>query len=131
MNIQKEMGTFFGASCYAYCLAYIFGDCGNSLKELTCCVLNGWINGCIEDDGYVSKPVKYVNGICKYKWTNVYKTKIETLMDLPSEGLYAVEFVYGKKVHFVVCRKGSVVFDPWENSETVKKGKPVSYRLFI
>lgn len=131
MNIQKEMGNFFSSACYAYCLAYIFGDCKNNLKKLTECVLYGWINGYIDDDCYVREPLKYVNGISKYKWKNVYKKSINTLDDLPNEGLYAVEFIYGRKHHFVVCEKGRVVFDPWENSETVKRGIPVSYRLFF
>lgn len=131
MNIQKEMSDLFGSSCYAYCLAYIFGDCENSVKELTKCVLYGWMKGYIDDDGYVREPVKYVNGICIYDYKNIYKKQIGDMNDLPKDGLYAVEFVYGKKHHFVVCERGRVVFDPWGKSETVAKGKPVSYRLFL
>jgi hypothetical protein len=131
INIQKTMCDFFSSACYAYCLAYIFGDCEKTIKELTKCVLYGWINCYIDDEYYVREPVKYVNGICKYKYRDVRKIPIDDLNDLPEDGLYAVEFVYGEKHHFVVCVRGKVVFDPWGKSETVAKGKPVSYRLFL
>jgi hypothetical protein len=129
MNIQRSMTDLFGSACYAYCIAYIFSG-KDDVKDLTRYVLHGWFNGYLDDDGYVRYPIKYVALMGK-KFTDVSKVEIESLMDLPDEGIYAVEYVYGVKHHFVVCRRGEVVFDPWEDSDTVKYGKPISYRWYF
>ena len=77
-NIQSKMKELFGNSCYAYCLAYKFAD-ARTIKDLTSYVLKGWYDGYIDDDGYVSKPVQYINNTCKAstKVIDIEKPKYE------------------------------------------------------
>ena len=127
MNIQKNMQTLFGSACLAYSLAYIYSE-KKDIKTLTAIVVDGWKNGYIDDDAFVSKPIEYVNSFSKQKKKVYDKVKIKTLDDLPDDGLYTVQYAYGNLNHFVVAKKGQIVFDSWENSSTVKYGKPISYR---
>lgn len=123
INIQSQMKELFGNSCYAYCLSYMSGF--RDLKTLTQFVLEHWMKGNIDNDGYVSQPQKIMN--CK----DVKKVPIEYLHDLP-EGNWIVEYSYNNGSHFVVANKdGTIVFDPSGNSNSVKYGRPISYRKFI
>lgn len=128
-NIQKQMQNLFGSACLAYSLAYIYDEQNRgSIKALTLDVVKGWEKGYIDDDAFVSKPIEYVR-MLGAKVNSYNKVKIQSLNDLPSEGLYAVQYAYGNNSHFVVCRKGAIVFDSWENSSCVRYGKPISYRV--
>jgi len=127
--IQKQMQSLFGSACLAYSLAYIYDEQNrDNIKGLTLDVVKGWKNGFIDDDAFVSKPIEYINSFSKDKKKNYDKVKIKTLDDLPSEGLYTVQYAYGNLNHFVVAKRGQIVFDSWENSNCVKFGKPISYR---
>ncbi len=130
MNIQKQMQSLFGSACLAYSLAYIYSD-KKDIKTLTALVVDGWKNGFIDDDAFVSKPIEFINSFSKDRKTYYDKVKIKCLDDLPSEGLYAVQYAYGNLNHFVVAKKGQIVFDSWENSTTVKFGKAISYRKIL
>lgn len=134
INIQAQMKELFGNSCLAYCYAYIANPTG-SIKVLTNRVLKGWNEGSIDDDGYVSKPIQYYNGITtRDKIKDVVKVVINNLNELPEEGMFSVEFKLertDKKSHFAVCTSQGVVFDPSGDSNTCKYGVPVSYRRFI
>lgn len=121
------MQTLFGSACLAYSLAYIYSE-KKDIKTLTAIVVDGWKNGYIDDDAFVSKPIEYVNSFSKDKKKNYDKVKIKTLDDLPSEGLYTVQYAYGNLNHFVVAKRGQIVFDSWENSTTVRFGHVISYR---
>ena len=104
MNIQSTMKELFGGSCYGYCLAYLFAG-NRTIKELTRTFLNGWLRGYIDDDGFVSDPLHYVEGLCGEKYRDVSKPKIDSLEQLPS-GLYVVEYKVNPespKSHFVVA----------------------------
>ena len=127
-NIQEKMKELFGGSCYAYCLEYLFGNL-RTLKSLTNAVLQDWVAGYIDDDGFVSKPLKITNGY-GHIFKDVKKPLIDSLNDLP-EGLWVVEYRWGTKQHFVVANRDGIVFDPSGDSNTVKNGKPFSYRLFV
>ena len=129
-NIQSKMQELFGNSCYAYCLEYLFGE-QRTLKGLTNAVLQDWIAGFICDDGYVSKPLSIVDQYVGKQYKDVKKPLIDKLEDLPSDDLWIVEYRWGTKQHFVVANKNGVVFDPAGNSNTVKNGKPFTYRLFV
>ena len=133
-NIQAMMKELFGNSCQAYCYAYIANPT-DSVKVLTNRVLKGWNEGYINDDGYVSKPVQYYNGITtKGKIRDVAKVDINNLDELPALGIFSVEFKLertDKKSHFAVCKRGEIVFDPSGDSNTCKYGVPVSYRKLV
>lgn len=134
-NIQAMMKELFGNSCQAYCYAYIANPT-DSVKVLTGRVLRGWMEGYIDDDGYVSKPIQYYNGNIgplNSAIRDVRKVPIENLNDLPEQGMFSVEFKLqrtDKKSHFAVCIKGKIIFDPSGESNTCKYGVPVSYRKF-
>lgn len=131
MNIQNQMKELFGNSCYAYCLAYIFGK-DKDIKALTARVLDGWYFDYIQEDGFVKKPVDYVKMIDNsLKFRDVKKVPISSLSDIPDGMIVPVEYKYLSGSHFVVCQKGKVLFDPSEPSNSVRNGKPISYRQFF
>jgi hypothetical protein len=132
-NIQAKMKELFGGSCQPYCYAYIANPT-DSIKVLTNRVLKGWNEGYIDDDGYVSKPVQYYNGMTNgRKIRDVRIVAINNLDELPEGQMFSVEFKLqrtDKKSHFAVCIKGKIIFDPSGESNTCKYGVPVSYRKF-
>lgn len=127
-NIQAKMKELFGGSCYGYCLAYLFGD-NKSIKYLTSCFLEGWKRGFVDDDGYVSMPLKYIEMISGIRYKDVEKPEIYKIEEIKEPII--VEWQYNGGSHFVVVEEGSVVFDPAGNSNSVKFGIPVSIRKFI
>ena len=136
VNIQAMMKELFGGSCQPYCYAYIAHP-SSGIHQLTNCVLRGWNEGYIDDDGYVSKPVQYYNGLMPAD--NIYirdvvKVPINNLNELPDAGMFSVEFKLqrtDKKSHFAVCQRGEIIFDPSGDSNTCKYGVPVSYRKLV
>lgn len=129
-NIQDEMKELFGNSCLCYSMAYYVLQT-TDIKTLTGYVLEGWKLGYIDNDGYVSNPLGYMRLLGR-KYTDIEKVKISSLTDLKADNsLYVVEYVYGNGSHFVVVKNHKVVFDPAGDSNTVKKGKPYSYRKYI
>ena len=127
MNIQKQMTELFGNSCYAYCVAYM--QCKSSdIKDLTKAVLEGWYNGYISDDGYVSQPHLFAN-MCLGKEHFYSDVRIKPYKEEPFDQIVCWE--WNGKTHFVVMRSGKIVFDSWPDSNTVKNGKPVTVREFI
>lgn len=135
-DIQAMMKELFGNSCQAYCYAYIAHP-SSGVHQLTNCVLKGWNEGHIDDDGYVSRPVQYYNSLMpadNIRIKDVVKAPINNLNDLPEDGMFSVEFKLertDKKSHFAVCVKGKIIFDPSGESNTCKYGVPVSYRKFV
>ena len=135
LNIQDSMKELFGNSCYGYCCSYVAEvkrDVKPNIHIMTTDFLNGWNKGWIDDDGFVAKPVPYLESM-GMKIKDIKKPAISKLSDLPN-GLWIVEFKKtpdSKDSHFVVATKKKVIFDPSGNSVTVSVGKPVSYREFI
>ena len=133
-NIQEQMKEFWGGSCYAYCIAWLF-DGARTLKDLTSTVLEGWYDGYIDNDGFVSRPIQYINETCHTVpgFRDVVKVSLNSLSDLP-EGDWIVEYKKtpdAKASHFVVANKKGIVFDPSGNSVTVQVGKPFTYRKYV
>lgn len=128
-NVQESMKELFGNACYCYCLEYLFGN-KRTVKDLTKEVVLDWYDGYLDNDGYVSKPLSIVNAY-GFKFRDIKKPLIDSLSDLPNDNYYIVEYRWGTKQHFVVANKNGIVFDPSGDSNTVKNGKPFSYRLFI
>lgn len=133
IDIQTKMKELFGGSCYGYCLAYVFGEQEDKdIKYLTSCFLEGWKRGYIDDDGFVSKPLKYIEMLCGTKYRDVEKPQIKQLLELP-DGPQIVELKspFGGS-HFVVCNnKGELLFDAAFPSKSWEMCLPVSYRRFI
>lgn len=135
INIQEMMKELFGNSCMAYCYASLATG-STDIKLLTRCVLEGWYNEYIDDDGFVSKPVQYYNSLMpadnRYI-RDVAQIPIRKLEELP-KGLWIVEYKVRpefKESHFVVASRSGVVLDPAGDSNTVRYGAPVSYRKLI
>ena len=130
VNIQEKYATLLKNSCYAYCLCYLFDierDEWSWLEHIAV----GVKAKAIDEDCYINDPCKFINiltGDTKYK--NVKKVKITNILDLPKNQKYIVEYNWIRGSHFVVVENGKVIFDPSGESESVKNGKPVSFRLF-
>ena len=77
-------------------------------------------------------PADYVKMIDNsLKFRDVKKVPISSLSDIPDGMIVAVEYKYLGGSHLVVGQKRKVLFDPSEPSNSVRNGKPVSYRLFF
>ena len=132
-NIQAKMKELFGNSCYAYCLAYKFtGE--YDIKELTSYLLEGWHKGYIDDNGYVSKPVLYINNVLLLPESAKIKDvkKVDFKKSALTEEINIVMYEYNGGTHFICMNKeGDVIFDPSGNSNSVKYGVPTSIRKYI
>ena len=129
-NIQKQMSDLFGGSCYGYCMAYLCGR--RDIKELTNAFLMGWTNGAIDDDGFVSKPLKYMQ-LLGFTYRDVVKE-------------YNINDIYGPTIvewecpsggsHFTVENSATIktdkaLFDPSGNSNSRQAKKFISYRRYV
>lgn len=131
MNIQKQMIELFGHSCLAYCYVYLYSP-NRDVKTLTKYVLEGWYEEAIEDDGFVSQPLKLIYLVCGKHYKNIVKVKIDDLKQLPRAGIFAVEYKCPTGgSHFVVASRDGVVFDPSGESNSVKNGIVLSYRKIL
>ncbi len=130
-NIQKAMKDLFGGSCYGYCLGYLFGE-SKDIKYLTEGFLEGWKRGYIDDDGYVSDPLRYITMLCGTKYRDIEKPEIKTLSGLPP-GNHIVELKNPNGgSHFVITNnKKELIFDPFYVSDSWKLQLPLSYRKYI
>ena len=136
-NIQNRMKELFGGSCYAYCIAWLFGG-ARTTKDLTSIVLKGWYDGFIDSDGFVSNPVRYINEICEKKAPKVKDVvKVENISksDIPTEPTIVEMKSPSNGSHFVVChRNGDEVvldFDPSFPSNSWREQIFYSYRIYI
>jgi hypothetical protein len=136
-NIQNQMKELFGGSCYAYCIAWLF-DGARTTKDLTSTVLKGWYNGFIDNDGFVSKPVRYINEICEKQAPKVKDVVIVEKIsksDIPTVPTIVEMACPSGGSHFVVChRNGTEVildFDPSYLSNSWVVQEFISYRRYI
>lgn len=128
-NIQSKMAAFFKGTCYAYCITKLFRP-EMRLPNIATCILYGWDKGLIEDDGYVSFPIKYITDVLGIKdYKGVKKVLIDSIENIKEPTI--VEYSYNGNTHFVIVKNGKVIFDPSGDSNSVKYGKPVSYREYI
>lgn len=127
INIQERMIGLFGNSCYAYCLSYMSGF--RDLKTLTQFVLEHWMKGNIDNDGYVSQPQKIMN--CK----DVKKVPINKIVDIPAEPTIIEMKCPSGGSHFIIGKRTAdtvnLVFDPAGISNSWKAQKFLSYRRFV
>lgn len=131
INIQSKVSNLVKNGCLAMAYAYRYGG-ANNVRSVINCLLDGWLEGYIEDDGYVAKPVKYLNMINPRgsRVRDITKVFIDNLDMLP-DGNWVVEYAEGAKTHFVVANKRGIVFDPSYPSLTCAKGKVFSYRKLL
>lgn len=131
INIQSKVSNLVKNGCLAMAYAYRYGG-ANNVRSVINCLLDGWLEGYIEDDGYVAKPVKYLNMINSRgsRVRDITKIFIDNLDMLP-DGNWVVEYAEGAKTHFVVANKKGIVFDPSYPSLTCAKGKVFSYRKLL
>lgn len=131
INIQAKVSNLVKNGCLAMAYAYRYGGATN-VRSVINCLLDGWLEGYIEDDGYVAKPVKYLNMINPRgsRVRDITKVFIDSLNMLP-DGNWVVEYAEGAKTHFVVANRRGIVFDPSYPSLTCAKGKVFSYRKLL
>jgi hypothetical protein len=132
INLQEKYKKFFSGICYAFCMVKKFKP-NASDADIARDVLDGWDAGYLDDDGYVSSPVQFINNIIKPKGIEVRDVeKIDFKKEELTEDTNIVMWEYDGGTHFVVMnREGDVIFDPSGNSKTVKYGIPVSIRKYI
>ena len=136
-NIQNEMKKLFGGSCYGYCLAYLFIKGSKNIKTLTQAFMQGWIDGFIDYDGFVSNPLGFIHSMVgKVIFRDVEKVTINSMYDIPRKPtIFEMRQPNGKDSHFIVCHfdgeKVVLDFDPSGISNSWKLGKFISYRKYI
>lgn len=131
-DLQTKYKKFFGGICYAFCMVKKFKPNASDV-DIARTVLDGWDAGYLDDDGYVSSPVQFINNIIKPKGIKVGDVeKVPYSLENLIEEQNIVMWEYNSGTHFVVMnREGDVIFDPSGNSKTVKYGIPVSIRKYI
>lgn len=131
-NLQEKYKKFFGGVCYSFCLVKKFKPRASD-AEIARDVLDGWDVGYLEDDGYVCKPVQFINYIIEPEGIDIRDvTKIDFKKEELTEDANIVMYSYNGGTHFVIMDKnGDVTFDPSGNSNSVKYGIPVSIRRYI
>lgn len=131
-DLQTEYKKFFSGVCYAFCLVKKFKPSASD-AEIARDVLDGWDVEYIDNDGYVSKPVQFINYIIEPEGIEVRDVeKVDFKKEELIEDTNIVMWEYDGGTHFVVMDKeGDVIFDPSGDSKTVKYGIPVSIRKFI
>lgn len=129
-NLQEKYENFFREACYAFCLVKKFNPKASD-AEIARYALDGLECGFIEDDGYVSHPVQFVNFITNEDECISVK-KVDYKKDELTEDKNIVMWKYEDDIQFVIMNKdGDIVWNPSGNSNTVKYGVPVSIRRFI
>lgn len=131
-NLQEKYKKFFSGVCYAFCLVKKFKPDASD-AEIARDVLDGWDVGYLDDDGYVSKPVQFINYIIEPEDIDVIDVaKVPYSLENLTEEQNIVMWEYNGGTHFVIMDKnGDVTFDPSGDSKTVKYGIPVSIRKYI
>lgn len=130
-NLQEKYKKFFSGACYAFTLVKKFRPKASD-AEIARYVLDGYVCGFIESDGYVSQPVQFVNYITDEDEIYVDVKKVDYKKEELTEKENIVMWEYNCNTHFVIMDKeGDVTWDPSGNSNTVKYGVPVSIRKFI
>lgn len=131
-NLQEKYKRFFGGVCYAFCLVKKFMPPASDalIAKIT---LDGWDRGYVDADGYVSKPVEFVNECIlgeKYAIRDV--EKVDFSIHALEDKYNIVMFQYNSGTHFVIMNQaGDIIFDPSGNSNSAKFGIPVSIRRFV
>lgn len=131
-NLQEKYKKFFSGVCYAFCLVKKFKPDATD-AEIARDVLDGWDVEYLEDDGYVCKPVQFINNIIEAEGIDVIDVaKAPYSLENLTEEQNIVMWEYNGGTHFVIMDKnGDVTFDPSGDSKTVKYGVPVSIRKYI
>ena len=129
INLQEKYKTFFGGICYAFCICKKFQP-KLSDAAIAMLTLQGWNDGFIDDDGYISKPLEFINLVSGKRFRDINKVPFSKENLTEDENI--VMYEYNDGTHFVVVDKeGDVVFDPSGNSLSVRYGVPTSIRKFI
>lgn len=130
-NLQEKYKKFFSGVCYAFCLVKKFKP-NASDAEIARDVLDGWDVGYLEDDGYVCKPVQFINYVIEPEDIDIIDVaKVDFKKEELTEDANIVMYSYNGGTHFVIMDKnGDVTFDPSGNSNSVKYGIPVSIRRY-
>ena len=124
--MQKKLIKLADSVCLFLCYLWYGKQClsvADTLKYLAVCITKGYVS----EDGYVNDPEAILKLITnkKYSVKKVYKN--------PNK-ICVAEF-YNERTKFthfaIVAPTDEVLYDPLEDSVTVKEGKIVSYREII
>lgn len=92
--------------------------------------LQGWNDGFIDDDGYISKPLEFIKLVSGKNFRDI--KKVPYCKEELTEDENIVMYEWNDDTHFVILdQNADVIFDPSGNSNSVRYGIPVSIRKFI
>lgn len=129
INLQQKYKDFFGSVCYAFCICKKFQP-DLSDQGIALLTLQGWNEGYIDDDGYISKPLDFINLVSGKRFRDI--NKVPFSKEALTEDTNIVMYEWNDGTHFVILdQNGDVIFDPSGFSNSVKYGIPVSIRKFI
>lgn len=129
INLQQKYKDFFGGICYAFCICKKFRP-DLSDQAIALLTLQGWNEGFLDDDGYISKPLEFIKLVSGKSFRDI--NKVDYSKEELTEDINIVMFEYNDGTHFVCMNKeGDVIFDPSGNSNSVKYGIPTSIRRYI
>lgn len=131
-NLQEKYKKFFSGVCYSFCLVKKFRPKAAD-AEIAKITLDGWNKGFVDADGYVAKPVEFINE-CILDGTNAVRDieKVDFSIHSLEDKNNIVMWSYNDNTHFTILNQaGEVTFDPSGNSNSAKFGIPVSIRRFI
>ena len=84
----------------------------------------------IDDDGYISKPLEFINLVSGKRFRDINKVPFSKENLTEDENI--VMYEYNDGTHFVIMDKNAdVIWDPSGFSNSVKYGVPVSIRKFV
>ena len=126
-GIQNRCLALGNTGCFLFCYAWIAG-----VEENTVVALHDYLVAAniIEYDGYVKNAQLFF----QYFNQAVIVTKTSDLLKIPKSDPYLGVWRYqddaGKThEHAVVMIRDDIVYNPLDNSQTIKKGKLVSIRI--
>lgn len=124
----RTMREFTSSLCLFYCYLYCAGTEFKDEKDAFDTAERMRLQGVLDDDGTVLDGPRLLEIFTGRKW-KVEKKAIDERGVNELTVTTPVRFDYNGKSHWVVMSHGDVVFDPIENSQCVKYGKPASARL--
>lgn len=129
INLQQKYKDFFGGICYAFCICKKFRP-DLSDQAIALLTLQGWNEGFIDDDGYISKPLEFIKLVSGKSFRDI--NKVPYSKEELTEDKNIVMYEWNGGTHFVILdQNADVIFDPSGFSNSVRYGIPVSIRKFV
>lgn len=124
----EKMRAFTSSLCLFYCYLYCAGAEFTDEKDAFDTAERMRLRGILADDGTVLDGPRLLETFSGRRWT-VEKVDVDENSVKDLKATTPVRFDYNGHSHWVVMSHGDIVFDPIENSQCVRLGKPRSARV--